>query len=81
MELKERVLQVINDNHIKNKGQRGLTPIEIMDAVNEDFKTIKPILNELCAEKQIKFRQGINHKLFYINERSQPTKANRTVQK
>ena len=65
MELKERVLQVINDNYLKNKGQVGLTAIQIMQAVNEDFASVKPVLNELYREDKIIFRKGLNHKLFY----------------
>lgn len=73
MELKEHVLQVITDNHTKNKGQRGLAFYEITEALNIEFLELKPVLNELYKEDKITFRKGINHKLFYINERLQPT--------
>lgn len=68
MELKKRVLDFINENHTKNKGQRGLAFYEFAEALNIDFLELKPVLNSLYKSGDILFRQGINHKLFYKND-------------
>ena len=74
MGLKERVLSFINENHIKNKGQRGLAFYEITNALNVEFLELKPVLNALYKNGDIIFRPGINHKLFYKND-TQPNQT------
>jgi len=44
----------------------GITVIQLMELNNLTYTEIKPILNELHNEKNIRVRKGINNNLIYL---------------
>jgi hypothetical protein len=63
--LKERVLNLLEEYHRKTGGKCGLSFVNICIELSVSNEIIKPILNYLYKQKVILIREGINGKLIF----------------
>lgn len=63
--MKAEVEQILIDKKIKSGGHCGTYATEIINKLETDFKTIKPILNGLYTQGKITIKEGSKGKLIF----------------
>jgi hypothetical protein len=62
----QKLKETIISRQALNQNKCGITIIFLINELNIDSDEIKKLLNELHAQKIIRIRQGINHKLIFL---------------
>jgi hypothetical protein len=64
-ELKSKILQLIEENHVRSGGHCGLSSVKLCEVLQVDYPELKESLNELYEEKLFKVRDGANGLLLF----------------
>ena len=61
------IYELIEENHERTGGHCGITIVGLCLKTRFSAQEVRQELTKLYKEKKIIVKQGLNHKLFYIN--------------